>query len=111
MSSMLLMLGDIVLKHGLELLGRLDDGARDVQVDVRAQVVRAENLDGQVRVDFADDLGGVADTEVGVSVQICCDISVCIEERNLTAQLLYLANDHDVATDIRVQKTAIDTRG
>lgn len=32
----------------------------------RADVTRAEGLDGQVWVDFANDLGGIAVCEVGV---------------------------------------------
>lgn len=102
------MLTRLRLEHRLELLRYLDDRPAEGHVNVGSQVHRGEDLQGQVRVDLANELGGVADQQVGVAVEGGRDVSIGVDQGDVAAELLDLANHHDIAPDVGVQQAAVD---
>lgn len=104
------------------------------RTDSRADITRAEGLDGEIWVDFANDLGGIAVGEVGVlretvskeinphhhdplianktyAVEKNGDDSIGVNGGLVAAQLRDFADDGDGAADEAVEVGSSDAGG
>lgn len=95
----------------LVAVGEFGDGRAEDHVNSRADVTRAEGLDGEVWVDFANDLGGIAVGEVGVAVEENGDDSVGVNGGLVAAQLRDFADNGDGAADEAVEVGGGDAGG
>lgn len=87
----------------LVLVGQLDNGLAEAEVDSSSQVNGAKHLNGEIRVHLPYELCSIAGGDMGFPVQVGRDIAIGIENGLVPAELDDLANDHHIPTHVRVQ--------
>lgn len=95
----------------LVLVGEFCDGGAESHVNSGTDITSAEGLDGQIRVDLANDLSGVSMGKMSFAVQQNGDHSISVDRGLVASQLRDLADDGDDAADKVVEVRGGDARG
>lgn len=95
----------------LVLVGEFSDGGAERHVNSGADITSAEGLDGEIWVDFANDLRGVSMGEMSFAVQQNGHHAVSVDCGLVASQLRDLADNGDDAADKVVEVRGGDARG
>lgn len=95
----------------LVAVGEFCDGGAEGHVNAGADIAGTQRLDGQVRIDLANNLRRIAIHKVSIPVQQDGDNAVSVNRRLIAAQLRHGADNGDDAPDEAVEVRRRDAGG